>query len=503
MPDWALGGRSILIEPEGIRPDELVAVARGGAVPALTARAHAAIAAGFETLCRLVQAEVPIYGVTRGLGAAVSEHLALATPERQAAIPLARATGTGREAGRDEVRAMLTARLCGLAHGHSGCSPALAQAYEALLRTAVHPVVPMTGSLGAGDLAPSAHLALPLLGVGEAWYGAERLPGDEAMRRAGIDPPALGPKDGLVMVSSNAASTGCGCLVAHDTGEVLEAALAAASLSLEAYRAALAPLDPETLALRPLPGHGWVSQRMAAWLEGSWLWQPRAARRLQDPLSLRCILPVYGAAESARSETMALIETELRSSTDNPAVLTNTDSINPNAHFDTTALALAFERQAAALARVAALTTARIVQHLRPQSSDLPRFLANRPEEAGYAPILKTATALTAEIQRGAFPQPPVLLATADGVEDYASCAPAAIESVREILPRLRRLVAIELLVASRALDLRGEVEIAPPLRRLHGQVRQRVAPLERDRPAAPDINAVLEMIESGEVWLA
>ena len=233
--------------------------------------------------------------------------------EFQARVLIARSVGIGPRFGTAEVRALLAARLVGLTHGAAGLSPALAERIAAMLNKGVHPVVPSVASVGESDLAPCSHALLPLIGAGKAELGGKLMSGAEAMRRAGIKLVPLGPKDGIALVSANAASLGTGALVLHDAAVVLQAQRAALALSLEGFRGNLDPFDPRLAKVRAAPGQAEAAAAVLKLLKGGALMKPGAARRVQDPLSFRCFPSVHGAAMAALASAMLVLEQELNS----------------------------------------------------------------------------------------------------------------------------------------------------------------------------------------------
>ena len=490
-----IGGRPLTVA-------DVAAVARGRSEPVLCDAARGRIAASHAALQAQAAAGTPIYGVPTGLGAVADTRVSADDADRQRRVILGRAVGVGRIADDDEVRAMMTARLAGFAVGRSGVAPATAETLLAMLRFGVHPVVPMTGSLGEADLTPLAHLASVLVAAGEARFGGTTLPGAEALARAGIAPPTLAGKDGLALVSSNAVSVGLGALAAVDAVDALGGLVAAAALSFEGFRADLAPLRPEAVALRPAPGQAAVSDAIRALLAGGDLERPGAARRLQDPLSFRCVGPVDGAAAAALRAATAAVELELATADDNPAVVPGDGpdrGILKTANFDGTHLALAFATLNLALARVAATVGMRIWKLMSAAESGLPRFLTAREDgRSGFAPAQKTVAALTAEIQHAATPMPAWVLPVADGVEDVAALTLPTVEQTRGIVARLRLLAGIELMVAAQACDLRHGIALAPGTAGILAAVRERVAPLDDDRATAPDIAALEALVAEG-----
>ena len=487
--------------PIGAAPltvDDVRAVARGGTSAGLAAAAIERIEASHAALLAILGAGDAVYGVTTGLGAAVDTSLAAADPAHQRHIPLARAAGVGPHLPRDTVRAMMVARLSRLACGASGISLGMAEALCALLARGVTPAVPATGSIGEADLVPLAHIAAILAGEGHAESEGALLPAAEALARAGIEVPAWGAKDGLALVSSNAAAVGSAALLVADAAVALEASLAAAALSLEGFRGSLAPFDPRAAALRPAPGQAEAAAALLALLDGSDLFEPGAARRLQDPLSFRVAASVHGAATDTLVRARMLVELELNSSDDNPAI-TDAGAL-PNANFDPTALALTIESLGQALLRLAATSAGRSMRLMSPGVNDLPRFLA-APGRNGFATVQKTIAALLAQMQHDAAPMPVITMPVADAVEDYATMAPAIVAKTGRILVDLRYVIAIELMIAAQACDLRPGIRLGAATARLHALIRAVVPTLTDDRSTGPDIERLATLVAEGTLF--
>ena len=468
---------------------DIVAIARRGDRVGLSTLALKTITDGYETLLGLVQAGTPIYGVTTGLGAAVDTRLGTGHAPDQLRIALARSVGVGRAASSEEVRAIMAARLCRLVQGCSGVSPVTAESLAALLNARIHPVIPMTGSLGEADLVPLAHVAAVVLGAGDAEWMGTVMDGASALARAQLQPPAAGPKDALALISSNAASVGLACLAVCDARQALASLLAAACLSFEGFRANLSPLSLEAVELHPVPGFSSTAERVRDALADGDLSRSGAARRLQDPLSFRCLGPVHGAAVTALGQARDAVELELNSSDDNPAISHQSQQALPNANFDATHLALATETLSLALARVSALSGQRILQLMSPETSDLPRFLAPvLPGRSGFSALQKTVSALVAEIQFLANPVPIVVLPVANHIEDYGSMALSSVQKVAAISERICQLASIELIVAAQACDLRHGIKLGKQTREVHQFVREFVPPLDEDRAISMDV---------------
>ncbi|MDE1991869.1 MAG: aromatic amino acid lyase [Rhizobiaceae bacterium] len=490
----------VVFGASGADIDAICAIARSGARVEIGADALAGIQAAYDCLVRHADGGQSIYGVSTGLGAAVDTRIDPTKGSGQHRIPRPRAVGVGRFAGREEVRAMMGARVARFCLGYSGVTAEVAKALAGMLNHAIHPKVPMTGSIGEADLPPLAHIALVLVGEGTAVQAdGSEVTGTEALAAAGLVPPPFGIKDGLSLISSNAASVGLACLLLQDARRVFDAHIGAAALSYEGFRASLDPLDPLASRLRPGPGQGEVAAAVRALLIGGDLTKAGAARRLQDPLSLRCIPSVSGAALQALRAAWAATELELRSGDDNPSVLAAEDTVLPTGNFDPTHMVLAFDTLALALARLAAMSAERIMKLLSPGFSGLPRFLAPEgPGANGFGALQKTIAALTAEIGHLAMPMPFSVTPVADRVEDYASLAMSVIEKLGRLVEKLRYLTAIELIVAARAVDLRENVKLGEGTQSLFAAIRAIVPPLDDDRSPSNDIYALADSIAAG-----
>lgn len=481
--------------------DDVVAVARDRRQVALApgtmeraGRARAIVEAA-------AAGNTPVYGLTTGLGAAVDTSLPpseIAAFQRRAV--LARAVGVGPTLNIDEVRATLFVRLAGLAHGASGISPPLLEAIRDMLNRGVHPVARRTGSLGEADLAPLAGLFLPFAGEGFVEFGGRVQPAASALKAAGLQPIELGPKDGIALLNANAFTVATGTLALHDARLALDAMAVAGALSLETFRANLSVIDPRVVALRRAPGQAAMSDRLRDIMAGSDLFEPGQARRVQDPLSLRCLAPVVGVAFDRYDSARQAIEADLAGAGDSPVVLLDTGEMLSSVNFDTTAIALAFETFGQALAHASTLATFRIAKLMSAELSGLPRFLARQGgTRSGFATAQKTAAALDAEIRHLALPVGPMTAPVADGVEDYAPMTPRVVEKTRGIVDRTYRLVAIELVVASAAVDLRDGIRLGQTTGRAHQLLRQWVPSFDEDRATGQEFEAVAEKIAAGE----
>lgn len=481
--------------------DDVIAIARGLAKVEISADIEARIVAARAVVDRYADLGLPAYGVTTALGAGVDTRLdADELIAFQLRVPQARAVGVGQPLPRESVRAMMAARLCGMAAGGSGISLPVFRGLAAALNAGVHPVVPSLGSIGAADLAPLAHMGRALLGDGEAEFQGETMPAAVALQRAGLTPLDLRPKDGLALVVANSLSVGQACLCIADIEALFEWSLRAVALNFEAFRANVTVFDDRALAARPAFGQRQVAGALRAILSGSSLLAEGAARRLQDPLSYRCAPQVWGAWRHAIDQARLATEIELGSSGDNPVVLAGEGVILSHGNFDMTALVLSFEMLGQAMAHCAAATAYRTMKIMSPGLSDLPRFLTPMGQtRTGFATVQKTVSAMEAEIRHLALPVSMTPIPAADGIEDQASMAPSVLAKTLHIVERLRYLVAIELVASAQAVEMRGvEGDLGQGARQAYDRVRRLVAPLTEDRALGPDFMAVAELLGAG-----
>jgi histidine ammonia-lyase len=476
---------------------DVVRVARDGAPVALAAAARNRVAAARAAVERAAAGDTPIYGVNSALGANTGARVSpddLADYQRRAIR--ARAVGVGPPYDRASVRAMMFARIAGLAQGGSGISPGVLDALVAMLNRGVHPRVPRFGSIGVADLPQLSHLALPLIGEGEAEFAGTTSNGAEALARSGLAPVSLGAKDGLALISANAASVGRAALVVSDALVLADAWLVAIALSFEGFRANLSPLDARAAAARPAPGQIEIASRLRALLAGGALDDPNAARRVQDPVSLRVVAQVHGALQDALDRAREQVEIELNSAAESPLVVG--ESLLSNGNFHVPALTLALDTAAIALAQASSMAVERTLRFMTPALTDLPLQLTRRgPAHSGFATIQKTLTALWSEIRQRANPGSLDFLPVSESVEDHATMALSVVEKLNEIVERARYVVAFELMVAAQAVDLR-EVDLAQlgaGARVAHAAVRRHAAFLDEDRPLGPDADRIAAAI--------
>jgi histidine ammonia-lyase len=494
---------SVLLDGSGLTPRDVARIAREGAGVEIAPEARERMLAAAAVVQRAARAGTPVYGLTTGLGPRVVERIDGAAAAAFSLRTLrGRAMSVGEPLPAELTRAAMAVRCNGLCAGGAGASVAIADGLAALIGAGVHPCIPHTGSVGASDLCMLAHVGLTLIGEGEAELDGVRMASGDALARAGLAPVTLGPKDGLAICSSSAVSAGVAALALIDATACLETMQVAAALSMEGFRANLSPLDPRVVAARPAPGQEWAAAGLRELLAGGALTEPGAARRLQDPISLRCASQIHGSLRAALELLAPAVAPELQGAADNPLVLTRDDEILSTGNFHVPALALALDAVAIALAQVAAASAERQARLKTERLSGLPPGLSPLGVTgSGLSPLSKTAQALTVEIRHLAAPLSIMPTVGADGVEDDSTGATHAALRLREQLHRMWLVAAIELIVAAQAVDLAadGRAEfLGAGTAAAFAVVREWVDTLSEDRPVGPDVERLAAQALTG-----
>ncbi|MER6089002.1 aromatic amino acid lyase [Streptomyces bluensis] len=488
----------VVVDGRTLSYGDVVAVAHHGARVVLADEVVARLVRERAVVDDVVDRRVPAYGLTTGLGTRSSYALPRDELEVFSVRTVrGRANAVGDPLPVPVVRAAVLARVNGIAGGGSGVRPEIPRLLVAMLNAGVHPVIPEVGSIGASDLCQMAHVGLVVIGEGTAEFGGAVLDGAEALRRAGLAPAALGPKDGHVLCSASPLAAGQGALALHEAAAALSLAQAVTALTYEGFRANTSPLDPRVLGLRTAPGQSRAAGELLALLAGGHLADPRHARRVQDPISLRCAAQVHGALYAALDFADDALGPELSGCGDNPVVVADslagdTGEILSSGNFHTPALALAFDTLALALTQTASLSAERMRRLLAPAVSGLPANLSPYgPERSGFAPLAKTAQALVAEIRMLSAPVCTDPRHGADAVEDDSTNAALGARRLTTVLARLRHLLAVEAVAAAQAVDLAAPSALGRGPEFLHGAIREIVPRLDDDRPCGVDVEAV------------
>jgi histidine ammonia-lyase len=517
----ALGAdRPVVLTGADLTIAEVEAVARADATVALDPNARARMQEARDVIDSLVAEGAVVYGVTTGFGALASTRIEPADAGRlQENLLMSHAAGVGPAFPREVVRAMLLLRANTLALGHSGCRPLLVDRLLEFLAAGIHPVVPEQGSVGAsGDLAPLAHLALPLIGRGRVEFQGSVVPAMVALREAGFEPLTLEAKEGLALLNGTQMMSAIGALLLADADRLARSASVVAAMSVEALLGTDVAFAAAYQLARPHPGQVAVAAELRHLLRDSALQTGHHghAHKVQDPYSLRCIPQVHGAVRDTLDHLRRVLDIELNSATDNPLVFpgggvadadtlaTGGGRVISGGNFHGEPIALALDFAAIAIAELGSISERRTALLVDPRlNGGLPPFLATDSGiDSGMMIYQYTAAALVSENKVLAHPASVDSIPTSANQEDHVSMGSISARHARTVLGHVETILAIELLVAAQALDLRIDgpdgatpgAGVADALAR----VRERVRHLDGDREPGPDLAAATAMIHDG-----
>ncbi len=495
---------SIVLSGDGLTVDHVLAVARSRVRVELDAEALVRVRAAREVVDRVLASGEAVYGLNTGLGSLARHHIPMADIGAFSFATVAdQVSSYGRPLATDVVRAMMVSRVNGMLKAGVGVRRELIEVLVALLNAGIHPIVRTVGSVGQGDLSEMADIGKVVIGRGWAEYHGETMPGEQALAQAQIAPLRLGPKEALGMISANGVTVGRGSLVLVDAADLVDSMQIATALSFEAFVANLSVIHPAADRARPHSGQVTASNRLRELLEESALWRPGAARNLQDPLSIRCVPQTHGAVYDALSVARGMMEIELNSAADNPLVLVDEGVIVSVGNFDTTSLAMAFDYVRLGIAHAAQVANERVQKLLWRHFSGLPTGLAlEEGPTGGLRPLGRSFAALASEAR---FLANPVSLdyrgQLAEGVEDHASMAPLAVSTTSRLVSLIHRLVAIELIVAAQAVDLRGGAErLGGGTQRAYALVREYAGQLTDETEWNADIDGLTAFVGEGQL---
>jgi histidine ammonia-lyase len=499
---------AIVLRPGDVPLTDWRAIHRG-ATSKLDPAAAEAIASAAEAVQRIVALGEPVYGVNTGFGKLASIRIEPADLEQlQRNIVLSHAAGVGDPTPEPVVRLMLALKLASLGQGASGVRPATANLLEAMLQRDLLPVIPSQGSVGAsGDLAPLAHMAAAMIGVGQVMVRGARLPAARALTEAGLEPLTLGPKEGLALLNGTQFSTAWALAGLFEAEVLFGSALVTGALATEAAKGSDAPFDPRIHALRRHRGQIEAAAALRALMAGSAI---RASHlvgdpRVQDPYCLRCQPQVMGAALELLRGCARTLETEANGVTDNPLVFPGEDG-SPDAalsggNFHAEPVAFTADIMALAVCEIGSLAERRIAMLVDPALSGLPAFLTPHPGlNSGLMIPQVTAAALISENKQKAHPASVDSIPTSANQEDHVSMAAHAARRVLTMVENASAVIGIELLTAAQGCDFHAPLTSSPTLETVRRIVRDVVPPLAQDRHLQPDLQAAIELVRSGVI---
>jgi histidine ammonia-lyase len=514
MDEVRLDGCSLTLE-------SLVAVARGGAKALLDEDAALRMETSRAVVERCVEEQLVRYGITTGFGKFCNVVISKQdNAVLQKNLIMSHACGQGNPLPADAVRAMMTLRANALAVGNSGIRPKVVGQLIDMLNAGIIPVVPEKGSLGAsGDLAPLAHMALVIIGLGEAFVAGERMPGSKALALAGLRPIVLEAKEGLALINGTQAMTAVGALAVWDALALYRSASIASALTFQALRGIVDALDPRIHELRRQPGQIACAADLRRLVEGSALTTRQGEQRVQDPYVLRCIPQIHGASLDAIGYILKVIGAELNAVTDNPLIFpapagpggepsADPGDIISGGNFHGQPIALPMDFLGIACAELANVGERRIERLVNPALSEgLPAFLTTSGGiNSGFMIVQYAAAALVSENKVLAHPASVDSIPSSANQEDHVSMGTIAARKAASIIENAQRVVAMELAAACQALDLRAiqmgmpsiESALSPRTLPAYKVVRAAVNRLDSDRVMYPDLDAIFRLVADG-----
>ncbi|MGQ0508180.1 MAG: histidine ammonia-lyase [Myxococcaceae bacterium] len=470
----------------------------------LTEESVRQVKASRDLVEKVAAGDAPSYGINTGFGTLAEVRIDKKDlRELQRNLILSHAAGVGAPLSVPEARALLLLRCNVLAKGFSGIRMETLQLALDMLNRDVVPVVPERGSVGAsGDLAPLAHLALVFIGEGEAFHKGERLKAKDALAKANLTPVVLEAKEGLALVNGTQAMCAVGSLLLLRAEHLADVADLAGTMTLEGLRGSHKPFIEEIQDVRPHEGQKACARHLRELLAGSEIVDTHVhCSKVQDPYSLRCMPQVHGAAREGLAFARRILETEINSATDNPLVFAESEKIVSGGNFHGQPISLALDVAAMALTQLASISERRVEQLVNPALSGLPPFLAkNSGLNSGFMIAQVTSAALVAESRILCHPASVDSIPSSAGREDHVSMGMTAALKARMVAEHTRSCLAVEVLVSSQALDLRLPSKPGKGPRAAHRLVRSKVPTMEKDRELHLDIEAVIALIDSGEL---
>ncbi len=494
----------VLLNGENLRLGQLVDIARKGRKTGISNSSEARIKKARALVEGWVEQGTRIYGVTTGFGALSDVTISFEdTRKLQRNILLSHAAGVGRHMADDVVRAMMALRINDFCRGNSGLCLETIQTLADVLNAGIIPVVPEKGSVGAsGDLVPMAHLALVLIGEGEAFVDGVRMPGAQALAAKNLAPVELGAGEGLALINGTQFMIALGCLALYDALNLCKHADIAASMSLETLMGTRSAFDPRIHLARPHTGQMKAADNMMKITQDSEIISShKDCSRVQDAYTLRCSPQVHGASWDAFGYVDRVIRVEMNSSTENPLIFPESGEFLSGGNFHGQPLALACDFLGIAIAELANISERRIERLVNPQLSGLPAFLVKDGGlNSGFMIAQYVAASLVSENKVIAHPASVDSIPTSANKEDHVSMGATAARKCRDIVENVEQVIAIELLCGAQAIDLFTNLKAGKGTMAAYETIRTKVDCMTADRLLATDIAAVRSLLQSGQI---
>lgn len=494
----------LLLNGELLNLEDFITVTRGMREVALTEEAEKKVNKARELVDRYVAENRIEYGITTGFGEFSKVHISKDdAQDLQTNLIVSHACGVGNPLAEDSVRGIMLLRINALSRGFSGIRLSTIQVLIDMLNSGVHPIIPEKGSLGSsGDLAPLAHMVLVMLGLGEATYRGQRMSGKEAMDKAGIQSIHLTSKEGLALINGTQVMTSVGAHALADGINLYKLCNIACGLTSEALNGITDAYEPMTHIIRRQVGQIQAAEALLKTLKGSKNTTRQGELRVQDAYALRCAPQVHGASHDCLEHVKNKVELEMNAVTDNPIILVDEDRVISGGNFHGEPMAQVFDYLKVGLSELANISERRLERLVNPAlSNGLPAFLTqNGGLNSGFMIVQYSAASLVSENKVLAHPASVDSIPSSANQEDHVSMGTIAARQAREILYNAGRVVAMELLAACQGIDLRGDKGLGEGSQVAYDTVREAVTFYDKDRVMNIDIEAVIKLVESGEI---
>lgn len=501
MTEIILDGKSLTLE-------QVVEVSRQFTPCRISESAIADVEASRRIVDDIVREKRVVYGINTGFGSLCNVSISQEDTEQlQENLIRTHSTGYGEPLKEDAVRSIMLIRINSLLKGYSGIRLSTIETLLAMLNKGVTPHIPEKGSLGAsGDLAPLAHMVLPMLGLGKAYYKGELLSGKEAMEKAGVPVIKLDAKEGLALINGTTVLTGIGALATYDAIELLKLSDIAGALSLEVHRGISSPFEEELHTIRPQSGQLATARNIRRLIEGSELTTVATPQRVQDPYTLRCIPQIHGASKDSIAYVKEKVEIEINSVTDNP-IVTPKGHVISGGNFHGEPMAQPFDFLGIGISEIGNVSERRVERLVNKQLSGLPSFLVKYPGlNSGFMITQYACASLASENKILSHPASVDSIPSCENQEDFVSMGTTAARKAGEIVKNSRRIVATEILAACQALDLKGDTtQLGKGTQVAYDFVRERIAFIDYDKDIEmyDVLNQITDLLENGSLLKA
>lgn len=490
----------VFINGNNLTIEDVVNVCRNNYEVIITEEAIINVKKSRELVDKLVDEGKISYGITTGFGrfsdVAISREDSKLLQEN---LIISHSCGVGNPLSEDTVRAIMLLRVNNLAKGYSGIRLETLQTLVDMINKGVHPIIPEKGSLGAsGDLAPLSHMVLTMIGEGEAIYKGERMPSKWAMEKSGISiMDSLSSKEGLALINGTQVMTAIGLLATYDAMNLLKTADIAYCLTMEALNGITCAMDERVHKIRPHQGQINTAKNILDILKGSEMTSKQGEIRVQDAYSLRCTPQIHGASKDAIEYVMNKINIEINSVTDNPIIFANEEEIISGGNFHGQPIALSFDFLGIALSEIANISERRLEKLVNPAlNHGLPAFLVNHGGlNSGFMIVQYSAASLVSENKVLAHPASVDSIPSSANQEDHVSMGTIAARKARDIMENARKVIAMEILSATQAIDLRGKKSLGIGTEAAYSVVREHTSFVDKDRIMYIDINTIEDVI--------